>query len=112
MLNGIIIRPGERAKRVSIEPGLDALQEIIGGYVENLGLVVRDGRRIDVYMNEDGRRLGLPANRQTPTGYLLRGVLLILATETKTGETVSMTEGEIRAMLSEVAGWRMMERGW
>lgn len=109
MPNGIIIRPAETARKITIDPSLDVLQGIVGGYIENLMLSVRGKRRLDVYMNEDGVRLRLPPNRITPTGHLLRGVLLILACDTETGEMVSMTDEEITQTLDAVAGWDRIE---
>lgn len=109
LVRGIVIRPAKTAQATTLESSLDALQGIIGGYIENLMLSARGKRRLDVYMNEDGVRLHLTPNRITPTGYLLRGVLLVLAANTETGEMESMTDEEITETLDAVAGWTRIE---
>lgn len=46
-----------------IEPTLDAIQEIVGGYYEQVTLLrVRSGRVAVLHVNEDGIGLGLPVN--------------------------------------------------
>ena len=42
------------------EPSLDELQKMVGGYIEIVPM--SDGRLM--YVNEEGRRLGLPHNEQ------------------------------------------------
>lgn len=56
----VVKEPGKRAEVRMIDPGLSALQSLVGGYIEAIH-PWRD-LRVHAYLNEDGKRLGLAPN--------------------------------------------------
>ena len=56
----LIVDPGKAPRRADIEPELENLQAIVGGYIE---LVTPFEDRIGLVCNEEGLILGLPFNR-------------------------------------------------
>ena len=54
------IEPGKAPEKVTMPNTLDAFQSAVGGYIETLGL---DSGAVLV-CNEEGKLMGLPANRQ------------------------------------------------
>lgn len=97
MIRVVVKEPGKRAEVRRIEPGLDSLQSIVGGYIE----VAMRGHRffgvtddLVVYCNEEGALKDLPLNFHRPTdGWPIVGVVLAMKVD-ESGEDVSMTEFE------------------
>jgi len=56
----LVLRVGQAPVIEEIDTGLDAMQKIVGGYVECLVL----DRHVDLWCNEDGSAMGLPLNRR------------------------------------------------
>lgn len=101
-INVLVIAPGERPRRASIENTLEAKQSIVGGYIEPVDLDERDA--ISCYANEEGKLQGLPLNRSIrrqrdtaagPAGEILdiiAGTFLIAGYDPETGEDISLTD--------------------
>lgn len=56
----VICEPGKQARVAEIENTLEAMQEIVGGYIE--AVYAKHGNAL-LIMNEDGKMHGLPLNR-------------------------------------------------
>lgn len=88
----VIAAPHQKAEVRQIPNTLEAMQEIVGGYIEELPAWGRIGGCI-VIVNEDGRPHGLQPNREWPAGSELLGTFLV----TKHGpnaDYMSLTEGD------------------
>lgn len=62
-MKALLFRPGEPAEVIELE-GFKHIQKLCGGFVERIVLDWSDGHRryIQLWCNEDGISLGLPAN--------------------------------------------------
>lgn len=56
----LIVEPGEYPREEVIEPGLDALQKAVGGYIE---VTYPWEEQAALICNDEGKLLGLPLNR-------------------------------------------------
>lgn len=57
-IRAIIIEPGKEPREETIPNTLEAFQEIVGGYIEAVGLYGEDR----IIINEEGKLNGLPYN--------------------------------------------------
>lgn len=88
----VVAAPHERAEVRAIPNTLEAMQRIVGGYIEELPRWGDIGGCV-VVVNEEGRPQGLQPNREWPSGSELLGTFIV----TKHGpnaDYVSLTEGE------------------
>jgi hypothetical protein len=60
MRKAILINPDEKPRAAEVE-GLDTLQELVGGYIELMRGPIPG---TNTFVNEDGKRMRLPLNRQ------------------------------------------------
>jgi hypothetical protein len=59
VIDVLVIEPGSwKARRETVEPGLAAMQKLVGGYIEALSLT----DEVSAYINEEGKIEGLPRN--------------------------------------------------
>lgn len=65
IITAVIYRPGQRGEIIKIEPTLDKLQELVGGYIQvvRIGPASREENPLMVIVNEDGKLQGLQRNR-------------------------------------------------
>lgn len=65
IITAVIYRPGQRGEIIKIEPTLEKLQELVGGYVQVVRIVPasREENPLMVIVNEDGKLQGLQRNR-------------------------------------------------
>lgn len=59
MINVVIIKPEGEPQLATIDPELEAFQQIVGGYIEPVGLYHMGA---GAYINEEGKIYGLPYN--------------------------------------------------
>jgi hypothetical protein len=81
---------------------LRILQELVGGFLE---LVPYEGDAC-IFCNEEGKLQGLPKNRRaqhvvSPPGDYLVGNIVVLGPEDDDGETTSLSEEEVDALLHD-----------
>lgn len=81
------IVPGQAPETVTMPNTLEVFQEAVGGYIETVGL---DASAVLV-CNEEGKLIGLPANRQVG-GDTIAGTFLIVGAED--GEFCSLSDGD------------------
>ena len=96
----VLLPVGEPARVVRIPNTLEALQGLVGGYIEDVGAL---RPRLVVLGNEDGIALGLPARvvrlrgmREGTFRYVeLRGALVVNRVDSE-GDMVDVTEVDVR----------------
>ena len=87
----ILFPVGEDAKVLMLEKGLQPMQDLVGGYIENVTL--EDG--VGLICNEEGKLTGLPLNRPVPELQdVIRGPFFISRYNDE-GETVDVTDGDV-----------------
>lgn len=86
MIKVVLCEVGKEPKVVEIKNDLQTLQEIVGGYIENVTL----RSKICLICNEEGMLKGLPFNRC--------GILgpFILSKANEDDELISLSDSEIR----------------
>ena len=57
----VIVEPGKKAYVKEIEPGLESMQQIVGGYIQ---MVYPFSEPIALICNDEGKLFGLPLNRR------------------------------------------------
>ncbi len=77
----MVFEPGKPGEMREIDDSLEAMQAVVGGYIEHVGLILG----LAIICNEDGRRLGLTPNRW---GFL--GTFFVV--RQKGADYVSLTE--------------------
>lgn len=65
-MNIIIVEPGKRPQKATIEHTLENLQKIVGGTLQ--AIYPWDDRLVGLVCNDDGIALGLPFNRYVQEG--------------------------------------------
>jgi hypothetical protein len=84
---------------LDIAGGLDPMQALVGGYIENVTL--EDG--IGLVCNEEGKLTGLPLNRRIPEIHdTIRGPFFI-SRYNEEGETVDVTPEDIQKYTEKFA---------
>ena len=95
----IMIKEVGHAPRVEdIELDLAEMQDIVGGYIECLSIT----DRVDMWLNEEGKLIGLPLNMLiSHKGELVDTIQgdVFFASHDGEGETVSLTEEDERVVL-------------
>lgn len=88
----LYVAPEENPKVMSIANGLKPMQDLVGGYIENVTL--ENG--VGLVCNEEGRLTGLPENRYVEeTGCFVLGPFFISRYNDE-GETVDVTDADIK----------------
>ena len=72
MIKAVIQRPGQISQIITIPNTLEALQQLVGGYIETLTLP--DG--FVIICNEEGRYLGLQPNVNTYAGVIVGNIII------------------------------------
>lgn len=98
MIRVVVARPHQKAEVVEIEDTLEAMQAVVGGFVEELPRWA-DIHGAKVYVNEEGRLDALPPNREWPKGSELVGTMLI-SKPGADGDLVSLTVEEAEAIVA------------
>ncbi len=83
---------GENPRDVTITAGLESMQELVGGYIENVTL--EEG--VGLICNEEGQLLGLAPNRAVKE---IRQVIcgnFFVSRYNDAGETVDVTDADIK----------------
>lgn len=111
-LHVAVCTPGDKEVKRHVIQGdqLEGMQAIVGGWLEKIcRLPGKNGRILEVLVNEDGLRLGLPLNRLVRFGSMsipVRGTILIVQVDPVTSEAVSLDEfDDMIEVLKQVASW-------
>lgn len=88
----VVTRPQQVPEVVEIENDLSAMQDVVGGYIECVHM-----GDLDIWVNEEGRLIGLPFNRFVG-GVPLVGTIIVSGS-TKDGATVGLSDKQVTAAL-------------
>jgi hypothetical protein len=110
LIQVLVVEAGKTPYAKMIPNTLQAQQELVGGYIEVMGFDGFRYRSVDIMMNEEAKRLGLPLNRvlnvidgRTDREYRYYGTFFIVAHDRTSGNALGLTDEEIikyRAMFS------------
>lgn len=104
----VIKRPGQPAAIEMIKPGLEPLQEIVGGYIET-GMKAHhffDDGHLVAYVNEEGHVRDLPHNILRPSDqWPLAGALVVVKVD-EYGDDGEMSEEEAERALQLIASMK------
>lgn len=89
----VISEPGKMPEVKEIEHTLEAMQSIVGGYVECIALP----HNIDVWLNEEGLLMNLPFNRYVG-GVPVVGTIFA-ASRNNAGDTLSLSDKQITSVM-------------
>lgn len=102
MVTALIIDPNDSSEVARIAPTLDALQAVVGGYIE---CVTMDDGQWHLYCNEEGKLDGLPINVSAtafahhmgwPRGDVLVGRVILLGNG-RDGEEADLPASVLKA---------------
>lgn len=96
MIQALRIEPGTAPEIITVPNKLESLQAAVGGHIEALGL----DRGVCLICNEEGKLLGLPANRQVG-GDIIAGTFLIVGEAD--GEFCSLSDTDAAHYTAEFA---------
>ncbi len=96
----VLMNPGEPARAVEIPNTLEAMQKLVGGYLELVGL---RSFPFDVWCNEEGALKGLAPNVAFPE-CTIAGPLFVTGLATEDGECGSFTEEQAARVAAEFNG--------
>lgn len=92
----VIVEPNKKPYQKEISNSLEAMQEIVGGWIENVFIErSKRGARISLIVNEEGKMTGLPFNRKIANFDVLVGTFFITKHNSK-GDTVSLSDEEAK----------------
>jgi hypothetical protein len=104
-LTVIVCRVGQPAVVEQIAPGLEAMQAIVGGYIECVrleGTPYEHG--IDLWCDEEFLLKDYKPNRMVGPNLVIHGDFFIAAHDSK-GETLGLTAKELTRLLPKVKSW-------
>lgn len=90
----VVVEPDKKPYRKMIQNDLEPMKEIVGGWIEHISIGERkNGARLGIVLNEEGKLIGLPFNRSIVGFDDLVGNFFITAHNLE-GDTVSLTDEE------------------
>jgi hypothetical protein len=90
----VVVEPFEIPYKRTIPNTLEAMQEIVGGYIENVTIGrTKTGASVGLTINEEGKLIGLPFNRRIINFDTLAGTFFITAYNLQ-GDNVSLSDEE------------------
>ena len=106
----IVVNPLSAPGVAIIEHSLENMQKLVGGHIECVAFSGSPilGRGVDLWCNEEGKLLGLSQNRMFPDGTDLIAGTFFLAAHDGEGETVGLTDEEVREVIAALEAWPML----
>jgi uncharacterized protein DUF3846 len=93
----VIVEPDKKPYKKTIDNSLEAMQAIVGGYIENVRIAsTQKGAMVSLIVNEEGKLIGLPVNRviRGRGGQdILVGTFFVTASNGE-GDQISLTDQE------------------
>ena len=83
------VEPGKSPETVTMPNTLDAMQKMVGGYIEVLPL-----SDVCLVCNEDGKLMGLEGNRRLGNDIIVG--TFFLAGDTRSGDLCSLTQDQLQ----------------
>jgi len=98
-INIYIKEPGKELRRIEVENTLESLQELVGGYIEQV-TVASD---LAIICNEEGRLLGLPYNCES-LGKAFVGPILFVGVSGEDFADAPANLGTMKGLFPEMIG--------
>ena len=90
----VVVEPDKKPYKKIIKNDLEPMKEIVGGWIEHVSIGDRkNGARLGIILNEEGKLIGLPFNRRIVGFDDLVGTFFLTAHNLE-GDTVNLTEEE------------------
>lgn len=97
----VVVEPNKKPYTKMIPNDLEAMQNIVGGWIENITIgSTKTGAQIAMIVNEEGRLIGLPANRIVNRLGLIVGTFFITANNFE-GDQVSLSDEEAEGLIQK-----------
>jgi hypothetical protein len=88
----VIVEPNKKPYKQMIPNTLEAMKEIVGGYIEVLPIGATETKaQLILTLNEEGKLLGLPVNRKIMGKDILVGTFFISAANMQ-GDNITLTD--------------------
>lgn len=96
----VIVEPNKEPYKEMIPNTLQAFNDIVGGYIENIftGTKTAKGGSIGIVLNEEGKLIGLPFNRRIINFDIIAGTFFITAYNLQ-GDNVSLSDQDAEKMI-------------
>ena len=112
----VLVSDGTAVWNEDIQPTLEAMQKLVGGYIERVVLSQKKGRVVSLYVNEEGlftKPLNLTLTRAFAhvVNGQLHGTGFIVAEVGDEGDLASLTAGELEAWSHLLIGAPAMSPG-
>lgn len=92
----LVVEPGKKPSVQVIDNTLEAKQELVGGLIE----LVRLSDTADIICNDEGKLMGLPANRIVGND-VIAGTFLVVGCEWDNENFVSLSDEDIKKFTEE-----------
>jgi Domain of unknown function (DUF3846) len=89
----VIVEPSKKPYKKIIKNELGKFNGIVEGYIENVFMGEKNGKKFGIVINEEGKLIGLPVNRIIVGFDVLVGNMCITAYNYE-GDNVSLTDAE------------------
>lgn len=90
----VVVEPNKAPYKKTIKNDLDSMKAIVGGWIEHVTIGERrNGAKLGIILNEEGKLIGLPFNRRIIGFDDLVGTFFLTAHNLE-GDTISLTEEE------------------
>jgi len=99
----VIVEPNKKPYKKTIPNTLEAMKEIVGGYIEVIPCGVTDKKQqIILTLNEEGKLLGLPVNRKIMGKDILVGTFFISAANMQ-GDNITLSDRQCFEIIRKFA---------
>lgn len=96
----VVVEPLKKPYKKTIPNTLDAMSEIVGGYIEIVNMEkTQKGGRLAITLNEEGKLMGLPFNRKIMHFDILVGTFFITAYNMQ-GDNISLSDEECKKLIT------------
>jgi hypothetical protein len=107
----VIVEPFKTPYKKTIPNTLDAMKEIVGGYIENVFIGrTEKGARIGAVVNEEGKMINLPVNKKimgrNGAADIFVGTFFITAYNLQ-GEGISLTDEQCETFIKRFTGFEV-----
>lgn len=101
----VIVEPLKAPYKKTIPNNLDAMREIVDGYIEIVRMndKTKSGAELIITVNEEGKLIGLPFNRNIMGFDILAGTFFISAAN-KQGDNVSIDDETAKRLIKQFSG--------
>lgn len=101
----VVVEPQKTPYKKTIPNNLEAMHDIVGGYIEivRMNQKTQNGAELIITVNEEGKIIGLPFNRNIMGFDILAGTFFISAAN-KQGDNVSIDDITANRLIKQFSG--------